>query len=116
MVGNDITSEEGWIKSATAEHEIPTDHTSWLYSDSLGDPTLSDPNLHLNEDFEPEVKGILEDIKHTSKETLKDNTKLIERFTYMNPKNKESVLRSIDFSKAEFLAQSLPDDQLYEEY
>ena len=50
MVGNDIKSKVGWIKSATTEHEIPTDHTSWLYSGTLGDPTLSDPTLRLKEE------------------------------------------------------------------
>ena len=111
MVGNDITSNIGWIKSATTEHEIPTDHTSWLYSATLGDPTLSDPTLRLEEDdFDPEVAGILSDIQMTS--NLERNKNLITRFINLNPKKKESVLLHISDSMAEILSKSIPDYQL----
>ena len=110
MVGNDITSKVGWIKSATTEQEIPTDHTSWLYSATLGDPALSDPTLRLEEDFDPEVAGILSDIQKTSK--LERNKNLITRFINLNPKKKESVLLHISDSKAEILSKSIPDYQL----
>ena len=113
MVGNDITSNIGWIKSATTEHEIPTDHTSWLYSATLSDPTLSDPTLRLEEDFDPELKGILSDIQKTS--NLERNKNLITRFINLNPENKESVLLHIDDSKAEILSKSIPDYQLNKE-
>ena len=110
MVGNDITSKVGWIKSKTTEHEIPTDHTSWLYSTTLGDPTLSDPTLRLEEDFDPEVAGILSDIQITP--NLERNKNLITRFINLNPKKKESVLLHIGDSKAEVLSKSIPDYQL----
>ena len=84
MVGNDINSNIGWIKSATTEQEIPTDHTSWLYSATLGDPTLSDPTLKLKEDFDPWVARILSDIEITL-DLDKDND-LIARFYNLNYK------------------------------
>ena len=110
MVGNDITSNIGWIRSATTEQEIPTDHTNWLYSATLGDPTLSDPTLRLTEDFDPEVAGILSDIQITS--NLEKNKNLITRFINLNPKKKESVLLHISESKAEIISKSIPDYQL----
>ena len=114
MVGNDITSNIGWIKSATTEHEILTVHTSWLYSATLGDPTLSDPTLRLKEDFEPRVAVILSDIEITS--NLDENHDLIERFYNMNYKMKSSVLLHIDDKKADILSKYIPDYQLPKEY
>ena len=114
MVGNDINSNIGWIKSATTEQEIPTDHTSWLYSATLGDPTLSDPTLSLREDFDPEVARIISDIERTS--NTGKNKYLITRFIRLNPKKKESVLLHIGDSKAEILSKFIPEYQLNEEW
>ena len=115
MVGNDITSNIGWIKSATTEHEILTLHTSWLYSDTLGDPTLSDPTLRLREDFEPDVAGILSDIHQLDIHGLgldsleSKKYKIIDRFLELPSWKKETVLLHVD-SGLEFL-HFIPENQ-----
>ena len=113
MVGDDVSRSVGWIKSSTSEHVIPTDHTSWLFSPDIGDPTETDQTLKLKEAFDEDVEDLVSDI--TDKPTSVLGPDLITRFNDLIPKKKEQVLLQIDNSKAETLTENIRDDHLNEE-
>ena len=113
MVGDDVSRSVGWIKSSTSEHVIPTDHTSWLFSPDIGDPTETDPTLELKEAFDKDVEDIISDINDKPTSVL--GPVLITRFNELIAKKKEQVLLQIDNSKAETLTEIIRDDHLDEE-
>ena len=113
VVGDDVSRSVGWIKSSTSEHVIPTDHTSWLFSPNIGDPTETDQTLELKEAFDEDVEDIISDINDKPTSVL--GPVLITRFNDLIPKKKEQVLLQIDDSKAETLTENIQDDNLDEE-
>ena len=109
VVGDDVTQDVGWIKSSTSEHVIPTDHTSWLFSPDIGDPTQTDQTLKLKEAFDQDVEDLVTDIDN--KPTAILGPDLITRFNDLIPKKKEQVLLQIDVSNVETLAEFIQDDE-----
>ena len=109
MVGDDVTRSVGWIKSSTSEHVIPTDHTSWLFSPDIGDPTQTDQTLKLKEAFDQDVEDLVTDIDN--KPTAILGPDLITRFNDLIPKKKEQVLLQIDVLNVETLAEFIQDDE-----
>ena len=99
----------GWIKSSTSEHVIPTDHTSWLFSPDIGDPTQTDQTLKLKEVFDQDVEDLV--TKIDNKPTSNFGQDLIEKFNHLTRKQKEQVLLQIDVTNAETLAEFIQDDE-----
>ena len=109
VVGDDVTRSIGWIKSSTSEHVIPTDHTSWLFSPDIGDPTQTDQTLKLEEVFDQDVEDLV--TKIDNKPTSNFGQDLIEKFNHLTRKQKEQVLLQIDVTNAETLAEFIQDDE-----
>ena len=115
-MGDDTSRDVGWIKSSSAQHTIPTEHTAWLYSstEQINNPTLTDTTLKLNPAFDPEVEELLFDIQRASNPKL--NKKLTEKFNLLREKEKKDLILEVDSTKAETLIKDIPDDQLNEVY